>query len=154
MEEQLQSPLLYVQIALALAGFEMPQEEPNDDDQQADFEVVYEAGDDLNLSVSFLASIKAFNLEVRLPPGTSAATQRAGLLLARTVDDLRCTIEPLNERFCLTRRLYWSSTIPVEDFAAFAAELVAAGEHLTQAGDAPTAPGVGLSGADVAAMRA
>lgn len=132
----------------------MPQQEVPDEGPRADFEIVYEAGDDLDLSVSFLASMQAFDLEVRLPMGTSPATHRAGLLLARAVDDLRCTIEPLNERFCLTRRVPWSSTMPVEDLAALAAELVTVGTQLRQAGSGTPLPGESRSDPGLAAMLA
>lgn len=123
--------------ALAAAGFELPSEMPEDQGDASDFELLFDAGAGLELALRFVSDLSAFDVEARLPQA-GTATLQAGLLLARTVDDLKCSVHLQTEQFCVTRRTMWSLDSSAEDLAVLIAETVVLGHDLTQARTPPS----------------
>lgn len=126
-------------VALAIAGFELPTHTPEVHGEPLDFELLFDAGAGLELALRFVSDLSAFDVEARLPQA-GIATLQAGLLLARTVDDLKCSVHLQTEQFCVTRRTMWSLDSSAEDLAVLIAEMVVLGHDLTQALTPPSPP--------------
>lgn len=127
--------------ALTIAGFEMPEHNPQGQGEASDFELLFDVGAGLELALRYSVASSVFDIEIRLPQAEAAIVQ-ATLLLVRTVDELKCSVHVQTGQFCLTRRTGWLPDASAEDMAVLIAELVVLGHNLTEA-RAPTAAPTG-----------
>ena len=129
MAEFADHPYLFAAVALAIAGFDVPDNEASEPEAADDFELLYAVNEGLELAIVFQAQAQTFDIEIQIASCTEA-TRTAALLLARAVEDLRCTLLPDGQVLALSRQVTWDADTEPEDFAAAVAELVAAGQEL------------------------
>ncbi len=125
-------PALFAAIGLAIAGFEIP-DDGDDAEPGKDFSLIYSVDREVELAIRFIADERRFDVEARLLAAHDTAVRTAALLLARATGDIRCTVDPEDDAFCMTRSMDWRADSTPDDLALMAAEFSAAAVELAQA---------------------